>query len=151
MLCQRLIPYEVSTCSPGSNVVRALPLGSTIANLVDGSQVKNPEDCSTKTVNIILGSVRKWQLRHYVYTFCRKYTPLFPLLGRYCVSCDILYASVAGEMVNNLEIFALWLIKQRKRISATIPGNKYSIWEDSTKIENLWTFYISTKWCKDID
>ena len=35
-----------------------LPLGSTTANLVDGSQVKDLEDCLTKTVNIIIVSVR---------------------------------------------------------------------------------------------
>ena len=58
LMCERVIPYDVSTCSTVSNVVRVLPLGSTTANLVDGSQVKNPKDCLTKTVNTIVGSVR---------------------------------------------------------------------------------------------
>jgi hypothetical protein len=61
------IPSIISTCSPESNVVSVLAVGSTM--LLDDSHMKISHGCTTTAVKIIADSVTKYQVKSRVYKF----------------------------------------------------------------------------------
>jgi hypothetical protein len=66
-MLREYIPSIIFTCSPDSNIVSVLAVGSTV--LLDGSHMKISHGCTITSVKIIAGSVTKYQVRSRVYKF----------------------------------------------------------------------------------